>query len=124
MLTELDNYDWQEAFGYAGEPETHGSVNISAVPGELQHDDFLTPITREDVVELGAMSEGENDEQSWMCYGRVLDGRWFYLEAWCDYTGWDCQAGGSVTFAATREECERFALTDEARQRMNVSLPA
>ena len=57
-----------------------------------------------------------------MCYGQLNDGRWFYLEAGCDYTGWDCQAGGSVTIARTKEECENFAMTDESRSRMNVDI--
>lgn len=59
--------------------------------------------------ELYGISEGENDGQPWMCYGLLKDGRYFYLEAWCDYTGWDCQSGGSVTVADSKEECETYA---------------
>lgn len=124
MLPELDDYDWREAFGYAGEPDTqaYGDVRIEgAVPGQ-KYD--LTPFTREDVSEIAALREGENDERPWLIYGRLKDGRWFYLEASCDYTGWDCQAGGSATIANSKEEVERFGLTADAREIFGVELVA
>lgn len=33
--------------------------------------------------------EGEPDETDWLAVGRWDDGRYFVLEAGCDYTGWD-----------------------------------
>lgn len=120
MLKALEDPDWREAFGYAGEPDTcatsyqHGVDIRAALPTSTVS---LAPFTREDVADIVAMSEGENDGPPWVIYGRLHDGRWFYLEAGCDYTGWACHAGGSATMATSREECERFALTDDARAR-------
>lgn len=114
------DYDWKEAFGYAGEPGTNATANLlEAVPGsEIDANEFRM----EDVFGVVAESTGENDGDSWICYGVLKDNRWFFLEAWCDYTGWDCQAGGSASIASNREECERFALTDQARHRLSVVL--
>ncbi len=78
MLTELGSYDWQEVFkaeyatptavrGYAGSCET---------------------FTREDVAEVLAMDEGENDGAEWVGVFRLTDGRWVAIRAGCDYTGW------------------------------------
>lgn len=74
----LNTYDWDEAFKYAHNPTCS---------------QFATPcsaasFTREDVAELYGISEGENDGASWVCYGRLNDGRYFSLRASCDYTGW------------------------------------
>ena len=78
MIKELEGYDWSEAFEY-GYP-------TPAVPmAYIGLDSFTT----EDVRSVAGSYEGENDGDSWMVYGELNDGRWFYLEAWCDYTGWD-----------------------------------
>jgi hypothetical protein len=52
-------------------------------------------------------------------YGRLKDGRWFLLAAGCDYTGWDCQAGGVAKIADSREELEQYGITDEQKARFN-----
>ena len=124
MLQELNTYDWASAFEYAGEQGeycTHGEPNLrSAHPtGEVA----LTPFGREDVVEIRHIEEGENDGPDWVCVGRLSDGRWFALVAGCDYTGWDCQAGGGAAMAAAYEEVVRFGLSTEERQRLGVTLP-
>ena len=121
MIEVLDTYDWKEAFGFAGEPDACAAPEDfrGAVPDKSYN---FERFNRQDVVEIAGISEGENDDLSWMIYGLLEDGRWFFIDAWCDYTGWDCQAGGTVTIADSREECERFALTDDARNRMAVVL--
>lgn len=90
MLKELDDYDWRQAFGYAGEEDTYvlaqGFKIESALPA-MQIS--LAPIRREDVAEILALREGERDMRPWYIVGRAKDGRWFALEAGCDYTGWD-----------------------------------
>lgn len=120
MLKELQpenewDDDWGEAFKFAQ------SEHVSTFPGSK------TPIhgfTREDVAEVFGKKEGQNDGDPWRCWGRLNDGRFFYLEAGCDYTGWDCQADGSTAVASTKEECWKMCLTDEARQIFGVlSMP-
>jgi len=119
MLKELDSFDWKEAFGYAGEPNTSGSPRIQATITNTSLS--ITPFTREDVIEIVGLSEGEGDGPDWLAYGCLRDGRWFYLEAGCDYTGWDCQADGFAIVGGSREDIEQFALTDQARERFGVA---
>ncbi len=89
MLPMLDDYDWREAFGYAGDPEAcpQSAPQIDPTPTKP-----CTPtgeFGREDVTEIIAHSLGENDEEAWLMAGRLKDGRYFFLSAGCDYTGWD-----------------------------------
>lgn len=45
---------------------------------------------------------------------RFEDGRWGYVEAWNDYTGWGCQDGVEWNVADTAEQL-RPLITDEGR---------
>jgi hypothetical protein len=76
MLEELAGYDWEEAFKYAGP---------TAVIGQ---DIGLSSFSRDDVKRVIALREGENDEESWLGLFELNDGRFAFLSAWCDYTGW------------------------------------
>lgn len=59
-----DSFDWREAFKYS--------------------DGF----NMDDVAEIIASENGENDGASWVAVFALSDGRYAYLEAGCDYTGW------------------------------------
>lgn len=117
---QLDTSDWREAFAFAGEPGQSNPADVR--PAIPDSGISLTGFGVADVVEVGGLIEGENDGEPWRCWGRTFDGDWFYLEAWCDYTGWDCQAGGCATMAKTKDECLRFAMTDEARTLFGIVL--
>lgn len=98
-LEELkEDYDWQEAFCYA-------QFNLS------------------DVVEIIATDEGQNDGDTWIGVFELQGGRFGYVEAWCDYTGWDCQAGGSSDTFDTLEKLKRFGLTTDSRRRLGWEIP-
>ena len=87
MIDELNDDDWAEAFGYVGEPGTcSGYIGCPSIAGRTLNG---APFTREDVSDIIASREGENDAESWMMVGHLKSGLFFYLEAWCDYTGWD-----------------------------------
>lgn len=122
MLQELEGYDWACAFEYAGGAGTgsysYGSADIRRA--DPQGSVKLDPFDREDVVKIVGIVEGENDAYPWEVFGRLKDGRWFFLSAGCDYTGWDCQAGGSATVARTKTELMKFGLTDSEKARLGV----
>jgi hypothetical protein len=83
----LNDGDWGNVFAYSGEPgSADGEANIDAVPPGAEV--ALTPFTRWDVEEVLGKDEGENDGKNWIIYGRLKDGRYFFLTAGCDYTGW------------------------------------
>ena len=120
MIEDLDTYDWRYAFEYAGEPGAYGVKNIQAcIPGQPFDD---TAFSREDVLILYGADEGENDGPAWICYGMLKDGRYFFLEAVCDYTGWDCVASGAVLVADNKQDITRFGMTDVDRRRLGVVL--
>jgi hypothetical protein len=87
---ELEGSDWMYAFAYAGEPNQgrcDGTLSIKRADPR-DRSTSLTPFSRWDVAEVLGLSEGENDGKNWLVYGRLLDGRYFFLSAGCDYTGW------------------------------------
>jgi hypothetical protein len=119
VLEPLDNYDWAEAFGYAGEPDTNGNARVSAAEGSPAAADSFT---REDVVRIVAMDDGQNDGPDWVGVFELRDGRFAFVSAGCDYTGWDCQASGAAVVSHDLDHLIRFGLGDEDRKRL--SLPA
>lgn len=87
MHPELAAYDWRAVFAYAGEPDAgDGSASVKPAPPAAAVD--VSPFSRWDVADVYGTSEGENDGRNWLVYGRLSDGRYFFLEAGCDYTGW------------------------------------
>jgi hypothetical protein len=89
MLQQLDSWDWEEVFGFSNGGQGTFNSNIpTAICGSESAID-TTPFGREDVAEIIGMSEGENDGDNWLIAGRLNDGRFFMIEAGCDYTGWD-----------------------------------
>lgn len=90
IIERLDCYDWECAFEYAGEIKQNHSWGSKAVnPCVPGYEVSLDAFTRLDVAEVIYMDEGERDGNAWVIAGRLDDGRWFLLGAWCDYTGWD-----------------------------------
>lgn len=102
-----DDYDWKEAFSYASTIR----VAIGCKPD---------PFTLDDVSQIIAADEGENDGAHWIAVGILNDGRYFFLSAGCDYTGWDCRAGGDAQVAGTLPDLIRFGMDEDARRRLGA----
>lgn len=75
----MSAYDWQEAMKYAK---------------------FSFP----DILEVIFAKEGFNDGDPWRLVVKLRDGRYGWLDAWCDYSGWGCQEGGESDICLTKEE--------------------
>lgn len=116
MKEELNNYDWEQAFAYAGESSGYGSADIQTI-----NNCFRDGFTREDVIKIYNLDVGENDEKPWRIFGKLKDGRYFYLEAGCDYTGWDCQASGRAWVAKSKKEVIQHGMSQEAREIFNLT---
>src|SRR5690349_17457547 len=80
------------------------------------------------VTRVIAADEGENDGRDWIAVVE-LDGtgwseerqKFCVMRAGCDYTGWDCRAGGKVEFYDTEKEClSVLTLTAEELERLEV----
>lgn len=83
VKTLMGAYDWEEAMEYAK--------------------------FRFDQIEKVIMAiEGENDESDWLLLVELKGGGYGGLIAWCDYTGWSCQAGGSSGIFETIEQTHEW----------------
>ena len=91
MLNSLNDFNWANVFSYAGEKSEDVCSNaINCGPESAINGDDVDeePFTREDVTDIFYIEEGEHDEEDWICIGKLKDGRYFSIEAGCDYTGW------------------------------------
>ncbi len=61
---------------------------------------------------------GENDELPWYIVGK-FDDYYFLSEARCDYTGWDCQAWGSIVWAKSWSNLYQYGLIDKVREKID-----
>lgn len=102
------DYDWTHAFDEA----------LSGGASRCEGFDGSAAMDVADVATIHRWSEGENDGPPWLAVGELRDGRWFYLEASCDYTGWDCRASGRVIVGADEEQVKRMGCDNEARERL------
>lgn len=116
MIAELEDYNWKNAFG-----EDCITLRYDRTI-TYRNDESLSvePFTREDVETLLHSAEGEHDGASWLAVGKLKDGRYFSIEAGCDYTGWDCQAGGSCSFSKTYEDVLKFGVEESDFERLGI----
>lgn len=124
-VIDLTQYDWAEVISYAGP----GCVSValgsvaSADPLVARDDDDACGAQGQRYVRIGdvevmAYAEGENDGANWLLVFATPDGRWWFTSAGCDFTGWDCQAGGHTIVSHSRDHLVRYALDDDARSRL------
>lgn len=107
------DYDWGEAFACAMRDSITTVAESTASPMAFE---------RGDVAEVIASADGENDESSWIGVFRLTDGRFAFVEAGCDFTGWGCQDGGRAVVGSTLAEVTRFGCGDEDRERLGLVL--
>lgn len=65
------------------------------------------------IVEYIWTHEGENDAENWYCLGRLESGAYFFLDAWCDYTGFDCKGGMKLYVSNSRPVLIQFAMSEQ-----------
>lgn len=80
MLEQLNDCDWEEVFKYATSP--------SLITGPEKKRTASADFSREDVAEIIAVDDGENDGDDWIGLFKLNDGRFAAIRAGCDYTGW------------------------------------
>jgi hypothetical protein len=118
-LEELNSsYNWAEVFADYGSGNT--SKDTSPALPDMKVD--CTPPCRGDVVQIIAAVNGERDGDAWVGLFLLRDGRFLVARGSCDYTGWDCQAGNSLTVAPSLSEAIRFGMGNSDRDRLGLSL--
>lgn len=109
----IEDYDWGQAFDVSMPPRaTEGYVGS------------LESFASSDVTEIIAADEGYNDGDPWVGAFRLADGRFAKITAWCDFTGWDCRAGGEAEVAGSLDALLRWGLTNEERERLGLTMPS
>ena len=61
---------------------------------------------------------GANDEENWTFLVKHQNGYYVYFDAGCDYTGFDCQGGGTITYSRDSKKMWTLGLTKEMRQNL------
>lgn len=112
----MSNGDWAEVF--ADENSGNVSKTIRTCPvGQPVSD---ATVSRADVAEIIAAVNGDNDGPDWLGLFKLKDGRFLVASGGCNYTGWDCQAGNSLTVCATLDDALKYGMSDEERTRLEL----
>jgi hypothetical protein len=72
----------------------------------------------ENVTEVYYSWEGTKDEENWASVGKlVIDGRdhYFFFDAYCDYTGFDCRGGMTLYLSRSLDNLIERGLDDVVR---------
>lgn len=120
MKCEIDldtlcaDYDWAEVFGEGSGGNCTGDI-VSPDGSNC------SPVARALVKEIYAAVNGENDCDSWCGLFLLHDGRYLAASGSCDYTGWDCQAGNTLTVARNLATAAMYGLTPDERERIGFT---
>lgn len=99
------SYNWENVFNYACETNN-------------KHKNY----SRDDVASIITTVEGCNDGDNWVGLFIMNDGKYLYLTAWCDYTGWGCRESGDSRVYDSLAEAVNFGCTEEDRERLDLKL--
>lgn len=120
---DFDAIDWSE-FDYPIHAFhlSYGAWTMQPVPGEPEPDaatrDQLLDYEQFDVAYFARV--GENDGEHWTFLVRHTNGYYVYFDASCDYTGFDCQGGGSIVYSRDSQQMWALGLTQEMRLELLV----
>ena len=110
------SYDWEEVFGEGCGGNCDGTV-------ESLDNTECSSVRRDDIEEVIASVNGENDGDEWIGVFRMNDGRYLVAVGSCDYTGWDCQAGNHLSVAGSLETAIALGLTPWQATRLGLKHP-
>lgn len=83
--------------------------------------DISWPFVLAEIHSVKAAIFGENDGANWHWIVELCDGRFGYVEGGCDYTGWDCQSGGSAkVFDSLKEATDQVPEKEDGYNRGNL----
>ena len=81
-------------------------------------------LTLENIANIHAEVAGHNDEDHWFWVIELKDGAFLLTNAWCDYTGWDCQSGGTSEATESAEAAALLAPEDDYGRTIRAQLLA
>lgn len=87
MLDRLNDYDWEQVFGYAT-PTICEAKHNHGPEATITSTVSVAGFTREDVQTIIGIEDGANEGPNWVGLFQLKDGRFAFITAGCDYTGW------------------------------------
>lgn len=110
------DYDWAQVFA------DENAGNVSKDTTEVPPGSYVStePASREDVAEIIAAVNGENDGDDWLGVFLLKDGRYLIASGGCDYTGWDCRGGNCLLVAESYNDVLQFGLSEQEKERLEL----
>lgn len=96
--------------GFAGE-WTYGPV-LGETPTTIPKKDMMD---YKQFAKVYYARPGANDEENWTFLVKHKNGYYIFFDAGCDYTGFDCQGGGTITYSRDAKQMWSFGLTQDMR---------
>lgn len=121
LPAEIRGYDWHHVFECVGSAEgnSYNTPSVSVCQGSSAKPDEFN---RSDVKQVIAVADGEHDGPDWIGVFLLKDGRFAFVRAGCDYTGWDCQSGGAGWVSHSLENLVKFGLGVDEYERLKPGL--
>jgi uncharacterized protein (TIGR02996 family) len=101
--------------------------HIEIVPsalGPTRIEAMMARFTLADIATIIAKSPGINEDTDWLCLGQLHNGRYFFIEAGCSYSGWDTHGTGRLIIGPNFESIVRFGPGVAQRLRLNLPEPS
>jgi hypothetical protein len=119
MITDVKEI--QEFFQQYGFGDTFDMCCGSLSKIDESEDVSTKSLNISDIEIVLAYDEGENDGENWIFIFKAYDGRYAFMSAGCDYTGFDCRAffsGSNISYSLSN--LINFGLDDNERSRLNA----
>ena len=118
-IDKHDYYDYLKQINYKCHSENN---ECHAYDMDMPHIDYenYKPIPPHKLLNIDSWDkiyyyqEGENEFQEWIIIFKN-NNKYVYFKASCDYTGFDCQGGGDVSFSNNKTKFWNYCLDQYAR---------
>ena len=97
---EIAKDEWMDNYAYTSFLRNEGDWEARGCPQPGMHE-YKTECR--EIARVFSYQEGENEEESWIMFGELVDGSVFHFTGGCNYTGFDCQGGGEMVIAPNWE---------------------
>lgn len=114
VTKRLSDYDWTVIL--SAEP-ARGRPWVNATAGFTGS---VAPFNRRDIRHIIGISDGENDGADWIAVFLLWDGRYVFVSAGCDRTGWDCQSGMRAFVSDRLHTLAQFGMSPDERIRLGL----
>ena len=102
VIRPIENKVWNRNYAYESYLNDEGSWQVRGTP-QAGMKSYSTDRDF-NIDKVISYTEGENEGEPWVMFGKLKDGSCFHFTASCDYTGFECQGGGVITYSKDWED--------------------